>query len=68
MAKDKGNWIAGAVRHPGALRDKAKAAGLVTGDKPLSAKALGTLAKTGDATTKKQVALAKTLKKLGNKK
>ena len=61
MAK---NWIAGAIRHPGALRAKAKKRGLVKGNNPLSAAALDTMAKSGDSTTRRQVALARTLKKM----
>lgn len=61
MAK---NWIKGAIKHPGALRAKAKAKGLVKGDNPLSAAALEALSKSGSTQTKRQVALAKTLKKM----
>lgn len=63
---DRGkNWIGKAIERPGALRAKAKARGLVKGDQPLSQHALNTLAETGDTRTKKQVVLAKTLKKMG---
>lgn len=57
------NWIKGAIKHPGALRAKAKRAGLVKGDAPLSETALGKLKKQG-GTTAKQANLAETLKKL----
>lgn len=56
------NWMAGAVKHPGALRAKAKRAGLVSGDNPLSAHALSVLGKSESGTTRKQVALARTFK------
>lgn len=56
-------WIAGAIKHPGALRAKAKRAGLVKGDAPLSETALGVLKKRGGATAK-QANLAKTLKRM----
>lgn len=65
MAKEK-KWIQKAIRpeNRGALREKAKRQGLVKGDQPLSRVALDTLAETGDTTTRRQVALARTLKKL----
>jgi hypothetical protein len=56
------NWIKGAIKHPGALRAKAKAKHLVKGDEPLSNSDLGILAKHANATTNKEVNLAKTLK------
>jgi hypothetical protein len=65
MAK---NFIKGAIKHPGALRAKAKKKGLVKGEETLSANDLTKLKKGGSTQTKRQVNLAKTLKKLGNKK
>lgn len=55
MAKD---WIKGAVKHPGALTRKAKAAGETVGEY------IANPPKNISATTKKQIALAKTLRKL----
>lgn len=57
MAK---NWIAGAIKHPGALTAKAKAAGK-TIDEFCASSSL-------DATTKKQCVLAKTLRGFSKKK
>lgn len=50
------NWIEGAVKHPGALTEKAKRAG----------ESLSTFEreKHNDPTTRRQVALAKTFKKM----
>jgi hypothetical protein len=50
------NWIKGAVKHPGALTTKAKAAG-----KSVSA-FVAHPPKNASAQTKRQIALAKTLK------
>ncbi len=55
MAK---NWIKGAIKHPGALH---KTLGVPQGQK-IPANKLAKAAKSGSATTKKRVALAKTLK------
>lgn len=63
MAK---NWIAGAIKHPGALRRTAKSAGLLEGDETLSDSDLSTLKtkakKSGNTTLLRRVNLAKTLK------
>jgi hypothetical protein len=61
MAK---KWIKSAIKRPGALRAKAKRRGLVKGDEPLSQSDLSKLAATGGTRTKRQVALARTLKKM----
>lgn len=68
MAKksDK-HWIEKAVKHPGALRAKAKAKGLVKGKEKLSQSDLDKLEESGDTRTKKQVALAKTFQKMRRK-
>lgn len=57
----KKNWIAGAIKHPGAFTKKAKAAGMST-----SAYASKVLKKGSHAstTTKRQASLAKTLRKM----
>jgi hypothetical protein len=62
MAKKKKKWIQGAIKRPGALTKKAKAAGKTVsefianpGPKP-------------STQTKRQVALAKTLRKMRKKK
>jgi len=57
MAK---KWIQGAIKHPGALTAKAKAAGMTLGQ--------FMAAPHRDTTTKRQVALAKTLRGLARKK
>lgn len=59
MAKQKKKkWIAGAIQHPGALTRKAKAAGMSV------AAFIAHPPKNISAETKKQINLAKTLKKL----
>ena len=55
------NWIAGAIKRPGALRAKA---GVAEG-KPIPAKKLNSLANSSNPTTARQASLAKTLKKMG---
>lgn len=60
------NWIKGAVAGgKGALRAKAKGAGLISGDEKLSGGDLGKLGaaakKRGDTKTQKEVNLARTL-------
>lgn len=61
MAKD---WIAGAVKKPGALRATAKRDGLIKGDEKLTSGDLATLSKSKNPTTRKRAALAKTFKKM----
>lgn len=62
MAKKKKKWIADAIKRPGALTRKAKAA-------RMSVSAYVANPPKGiTVTTKKQIALAKTLKKLRRKK
>lgn len=58
MAK---NWIKGAIKHPGAFRAKAKAAGMSTPAYAIKVTAPGSTAST---TTKRQANLAKTLGKM----
>ena len=68
MAKPKGsgkNWIAGAIKHPGALKKKAKAAGMSVSAFANKATKTGSKAST---TTKRQANLAKTLSKMRKKK
>jgi len=65
MAK---KFIAGAIRHPGSLRATAKRKGLIRDGEKLSEADLKKLAASGDATTRKRVALARTLRKLRRKK
>lgn len=65
MAKER--WIKGAIKRPGALREKAKRAGLLgKGGEKLSASDIATLKsrakKRGDTRTVRQANLAKTLK------
>jgi hypothetical protein len=60
----KGNWIAGAIRHPGALRKQAKKAGALTKKGTIEQDWLNEQAKKG-GTIGRRARLAKTLKKLG---
>ena len=70
MAKDK-NWISKAIKKPGALRAKAKKAGLVKKGEKLSAKDLSVMEKkakkSGNLKTERQINLAKTLKGFNKK-
>ena len=59
MAK---NWIKGAIKHPGALRKKAKAAGMSTG--AFAAKVRADKGHHYSTLTHRQANLAKTLGKL----
>lgn len=56
------NWIAGAVKHPGAFTKKAKAAGMSVAGYAARVTKAGSGAST---TTKRQANLAKTLRGLG---
>jgi len=58
MAK---KWIAGAIKHPGALRAKAKRLGM-KGSGPIPTTIMSKLSHSSDPTTRKQANLAKTLK------
>ena len=58
MAK---HWIKGAIKHPGALRAKAKRMGM-KGSGPIPATVLGRLEHSSNPTTRRQANLAKTLK------
>lgn len=60
-------FIQRAIKRPGALRAKAKAAGLIKGDETLSEADLSKLAAKGSTRTKRQVNLARTLRKLRRK-
>ena len=64
VKKKKAKWISGAVSRPGAFRKKAKSAG-----KSVAAYARQVLGKGSRASTrtKRQAALAKTLKKMARK-
>ena len=59
----KKHWMAGAVKHPGALRATAKREGLISGGEALSASDLDKLARSKNPTTRKRAALAKTFAK-----
>lgn len=56
------HWIAGAVKHPGALRETAKRDHLIKGSENLSGADLKKLAHSSNATTRARANLAKTLK------
>lgn len=62
------NWIKGAIKHPGALRAKAKAAHAIspsTGN--IKGSFISKAAQSSNPTTRKQANLAKTLSKLRGK-
>jgi hypothetical protein len=61
------NFIQRAIKRPGALRAKARRRGLIKGDEPLSQSDLDELRRSGDTRTKRQVALARTLKRLARR-
>ena len=61
-----GNWIKGAIKHPGALKATAKRKGMIKGDQSLSQADLNKLAKSKNPTTAKRANLAKTLKGFHN--
>ncbi|MEA3400819.1 MAG: hypothetical protein U9R79_06170 [Armatimonadota bacterium] len=63
-ADDDGKWIAGAIKRPGALTEKAKAAGAITEDGTISVEWLKEKCYGEDVepTTKKQACLALTLR------
>lgn len=54
------NWIAGAIKHPGALRRELG----VKGDSPIPAGKLNKAAHSSNATLRRRALLAKTLKRL----
>lgn len=56
-------WVQGAIKHPGALKAKAKKAGAVTPQGTIKKSWLNEKAK-GSSTTAKQARLAKTLGKM----
>jgi hypothetical protein len=68
VGEKAGNWIQGAVKKPGALRDTAKRMGLIKGDELLSSKDLAELKskakKSGNTLLMRRVNLAKTFKKM----
>lgn len=57
-------FIREAIKRPGALRAKAKARGLLKEGETLSQADLDKLAASGDTRTQRQVALARTLKRM----
>lgn len=61
----KGNWISGAIQHPGAFKRKAKAAGMSVAGYAAKVTKAGSKASTR---TKRQATLAKTLASLPKKK
>jgi hypothetical protein len=52
--------MAGAVKHPGALRATAKRRGLIHGNQNLSMSAIRTLERSSDARTRRRATLAET--------
>jgi len=63
MAKEKKNWVAGAIKHPGALR---KSLHVKEGQK-IPASKLKKAEHSKDPTTRKRASLAETLKKMHHK-
>lgn len=63
MPKDN-KFIQKAIKRPGALRTKAKARGMISGDQKLSHSDLETLAKSKNPRTRRQANFAMTLNKL----
>lgn len=61
------NWIKGAIKKPGALRETAKRDGLVKGDEKLSKTDIKKLEKSKNPTTAKRARLAATLGKMKGK-
>lgn len=62
MAKKKKKWIQGAIKRPGALTKKAKAAGKTV------SQFIASPGPNPSTQTKRQIALAKTLRKMRKKK
>jgi len=66
MAKNR--WIEKAIKRPGALRKKARSAGLIKGNEKLSDTDVSTLSSMGkkdkDTLLMRQAVLARTLKKM----
>ncbi len=54
------HWMAGAVKHPGALRATAKRMGMLKGDEPLSILDVKRLKRSSDPLTRKRATLAQT--------
>lgn len=72
MAGKKSNWIKGAIKRPGALKKKAKAAGKLAKDGDIKKSWIDKVAKNKSGKfskrTEKQAELAKTLSSLRRKK
>jgi hypothetical protein len=58
-----GHWMAGAVKHPGALRATAKREGLIHGAQTLSHAALEKLKRSKSPQTRRRATLAETFAK-----
>lgn len=58
------NWIAGAIKRPGALRKKAKSASALTSKGTIEKSWLAEQASKGSSTTARQARLAQTLGRL----
>lgn len=65
MAK---NWIAGAIKHPGALKATAQKEGMIKKGGTLSTADIGKLKKSSNPTTAKRANLAQTLMGMHHKK
>lgn len=60
MARKPKNFMAGAVKHPGALRATAKAEGLIKGDESLTASDITKIKASKNPLTRKRATLAET--------
>jgi hypothetical protein len=60
-------WIAGAIKHPGALTAKARKAGALNPDGTIKKSWIAQQKRSGDPATKKQATLATTLGKMKKK-
>lgn len=67
MVAGKRDWIAGAIKKPGALRATAKREGLVKGDQKIPKADIKKLEHSKNPTTRRRAELAQTLSKMNKK-
>ena len=67
MAEKSGNWIQGAIKHKGALAERADKAGGLTNGGSIKSDFLNRAAHSKNPTTRSQALLAKTLSKMSRK-
>jgi len=68
MSRKKKNWISGAIKRKGALREKAKRAGAISKDGTIKKSWIREQAKKGSSLVAREARLALTLGKLKKKK